>query len=102
MRAHHTPGMSDSEEQSTTDVEMEQPPQEPGIQRIPPRDISVVSKLGDALNDQNWQVWKERMKRVLCLDISKITSHLFGPSVAVGRGKRAGSREGFALLKGKA
>jgi hypothetical protein len=38
-----------------------------GIQRVPARDISVVSKLSDQLNDQNWQVWKEWMKHILHL-----------------------------------
>ena len=63
--------MAELEEQVTaSNNPVQNPVQDPqgnAIQRIPIQDVSVVLKQGDALNDQNWQVWKEKMKHVLHL-----------------------------------
>jgi len=37
------------------------------IERLQAREISAISKLTEPLNESNWTVWKERMKRVLLL-----------------------------------
>lgn len=38
-----------------------------GIERLQPQELSVIAKLNKPLNDTNWTVWKEWMKRVLRL-----------------------------------
>ena len=40
---------------------------EPSIERVSAREASAITKLPEPLNESNWMVWRERMKRVLRL-----------------------------------
>lgn len=71
VQANQNPAQANTTQSTTTTAPAGNPPaignNTGDIQRVPAREGVNVIKLGEPLDENNWTVWKERMKRALRL-----------------------------------